>query len=83
MNINLLAVLASMGWTNTSICILSVNNFFRENSKHLQNSNITIILVLQSLKAVKKLLNGFSMLNSTKYKRSKCKTYLCQKLPLR
>ena len=46
---------------------MSVKNLFRQNSKHLQNSNITIILALQILKTVKKLLNRFSILNATEY----------------
>jgi hypothetical protein len=66
-----------MGWTYSTISILSVNNFFRKNSEHLQHSNITIILALQSPKTVEKLLDRFSMLNGTKHKGSKCKADLC------
>lgn len=77
--LNLSAVLISLDWTYSTICILILNNFWQD-SKHLQNCNLAIVFTLQIVETVKELFNRFSMLHGMKYKHRKSKTDLRQQL---
>jgi ribosomal protein L37AE/L43A len=56
--------------------MLVVNNFLRQDSEHLQDSDITIIFALQILETVQKLLDWVSMSNNLNYECRECKTDL-------